>query len=77
MQSGADTERASLGHDSHICPLELNINVWSSRAAEVIQRHTWKFFAAQLKAPTPLLTAGGLMYKTVLRIHTRCLHMHK
>lgn len=33
-QSGADIERGSLGHCSHICLPELNINVWRSRAAE-------------------------------------------
>lgn len=51
-KSGANIERASLGHCSHICLLVLNINVWRSTAArEVIQRHRLEYFAA----PTPLL----------------------
>lgn len=39
-KSGVNNERASLGHCSHIYLLELNINVWRSRAAKRSSRDT-------------------------------------
>lgn len=55
-KSGANIVRGSLGHCSHICLLERNINVWRSGAAEGSSRDTdGSISAAQLHGPTPLL----------------------